>query len=49
MTSNRTTAPTGLWTRTTRALGKFFAGMVTLPERQQTDRAWNDYPHYPPF
>lgn len=49
MAKQRTVAPTGLWSRTTRALGKFFAGMVTLPDdRRQTGR-WNDYPNYPPF
>jgi hypothetical protein len=51
MNSNRTTAPTGLWTRTTRVLGKLFAGMVSLPDddRRHTGRAWSDYPIFPPF
>ena len=47
--TKRTNATTGLWGRTTRALGKLFAGMVSLPDRRQTDRGWNDYPHFPPY
>jgi hypothetical protein len=50
MSKQRTVAPSGLWNRTTRALGKFFAGMVWLPDdRRQTGRTWTDYPTYPPF
>jgi hypothetical protein len=50
MTKQRTNASTGLWSRTTRALGKLFAGMVSLPDdRRQTSRAWDDYPHFPPY
>ena len=41
---------TGLWSRTTQALGKLFAGMVSLPDdRRHTGRAWNDYPMFPPY
>ena len=49
MNSNRTNAPTGLWSRTTRVLGKLLAGMVSSHDRQQNGRAWTDYPIYPPF
>lgn len=48
MTKNRTTAPTGLWNRTTRALGKLFAGMVPSDDKRPAGR-WTDYPTYPPF
>jgi hypothetical protein len=49
MTQQRTT----LWNRTTKTLGRWIAGMVTLPEdrrfatAKQTDR--NDYPRFPAF
>ena len=49
MTRNRTTAPTGLWTRTTQALGKLLAGMVSSDDRRHTGRTWSDYPIFPPF
>ncbi len=51
MTRNRTTAPTGLWTRTTRVLGKLLAGMVSSVEddRRHTGRTWSGYPIFPPF
>jgi len=40
---------TRIWSRTTKALGKFFAAMVTLPEDPRKARQWNDYPHFPPY
>jgi len=50
MTKQRTNAPTGLWNRTTQAIGKLLAGVVSLPDnRRQTSRAWSDYPTFPPF
>ena len=48
MSKTSTIAPTGLWTRTTRALGKLLAGMVSSNDRRQAGR-WNDYPHFPPY
>jgi hypothetical protein len=49
MTKQRTNVSTGLWSRTTRALGKLLAGMVSLPDdRRQTSR-WNDFPTFPPY
>jgi hypothetical protein len=52
MTTHRTTTSSRLWNRTTKALGKLLAGMVSLPEdpRRKADRGvWTDYPHFPPF
>ena len=49
MTKHRTT---GLWARTSQAIGKFLAGMVSLPdERRQpaTSTVWTDYPRFPSF
>jgi hypothetical protein len=42
----------GLWSRTTQALGKFLAGMVSLPDDRRSNAArvvWTDYPRFPPF
>jgi hypothetical protein len=52
MTKHRTTTSTGLWSRTAQALGKLWAGVVSLPDdrRQTAVRAvWTDYPRFPPF
>ena len=52
MTKERTTAPTGLWNRTTQALGKLWAGMVSLPDDRRQKVApgsWTDYARFPPF
>lgn len=49
MSKQRTVAPTGLWNRTARALGKLFAGVVSLSDERRHSRAWNDYPTFPPF
>jgi hypothetical protein len=42
-----------LWRRTTKNLGKWFAGMVTLPDSARCTAAkksdWNDYPRFPAF
>jgi hypothetical protein len=51
MTKQRTTT-SSLWSRTTKALGKFWAGVISLPEdRRQTvsQRSWTDYTRFPPF
>ena len=43
----------GLWTRTTKALGKWLSGVVTLPEdpryRAAKKSDSNDYPRFPAF
>jgi hypothetical protein len=49
MTKHRTT--TGFWSRTTKALGKFWIGMLTLPDRpNHTDEsglpATLRFPHF---
>lgn len=49
MSKQRTVAPTGLWNRTARALGKFFADMVSSSDERRNGRAWNGYPTFPPF
>jgi hypothetical protein len=50
MTKQRTNASTGLWNRAAQALGKLWAGMVSLPDdRRQTSRTWHDYPTFPPY
>jgi hypothetical protein len=46
MTKQRTT--NRLWGRTTKALGKFFAAVVSSPQNQQR-KPWNDYPLFPPY
>jgi hypothetical protein len=49
MTKHRTT---GFWNRAAQALGKLWAGMISLPDdRRQTvaQRVWNDVPRFPPF
>jgi hypothetical protein len=41
-----------LWNRTTKVLGKFFEGMLTLPEdprRVAVAKRWTDYPRFPAF
>lgn len=50
MTKDRT-ARSGLWGRTARALGKLWAGVVSLPDdrRQTGERMWSDYPIFPPY
>ena len=49
MSKSSTTAPTGLWTRTARALGKLLAGMVSSSDDRRQAGRWNDYPHFPPY
>jgi hypothetical protein len=48
MNKQRTNGTNRLWGRTTKALGKFFSGMITLPERHplQNDEV---YPRFPWF
>jgi hypothetical protein len=40
-----------IWTRTTQALGKFWAGVVSLPDRPSdaARRDFQDYPRFPCF
>jgi hypothetical protein len=49
MNKQRTTKTTGLWGRTTKALGKLLVGMVSFPDRPQARRDDRDYPIFPPF
>jgi len=52
MTKHRTAAPTGFWHRTAQALGKLWAGVVSLPDdRRQIvgQHSWTDYTRFPPF
>jgi len=52
MNKQRSTIAAGLWNRTAQALGKLWAGVVSLPDdrRQTAARAvWTDYPRFPPF
>jgi hypothetical protein len=50
MTNDRTTTPRGLWNRTAQALGKLWAGVISLPDdRRQTAARWTDYTRFPPF
>jgi hypothetical protein len=53
MNKQRTQGVATLWGRTTKALGRWLAGMITLPDDPrcaQNKRAeWNDYPHFPPY
>jgi hypothetical protein len=51
MSKHRTTT-SRLWSRTTKALGKLWAGMITLPEdprRTANQKLWTDFPRFPPF
>ena len=52
MTKHRTTAPTGLWNRAAQALGKWWDGVLSLPDDRYTRAyraVWTDYPRFPPF
>ena len=52
MTAHRHTARAGFWSRTTRALGKLWQGVINLPDRpDHNDRRNNlfDIPRFPPF
>ncbi|HWD60608.1 MAG TPA: hypothetical protein VG308_20155 [Stellaceae bacterium] len=52
MTRQRTATATGLWGRATQALGKLWAGMVSLPDDRRQDAtraAWTDFSRFPPF
>ena len=40
---------TGLWTRTAKALGKLWQGMITFPERPTQRQLEQDYPRFPAF
>jgi len=46
MSDQRNTAARA-WKRTTQALGKLWAGVLSLPERQA--RRDQIFPHFPPF
>jgi len=42
----------GLWNRTTQALGKLLAGVVSLPDDRRPNPArvtWTDISRFPPF
>jgi len=42
----------GLWNRTTQALGKLFAGVVSLADDRRPNAAraaWTDFSRFPPF
>jgi hypothetical protein len=44
------TTSTGLWARATKALGKFWHGMLTLPEQRPNQRQLEqEYPRFPAF
>jgi len=47
MSKERTT--TRLWNRTSKALGKLLAGMVSLYDERREQRPWTDYPRFPPY
>jgi hypothetical protein len=52
MTKHRTATPMGLWSRTAQALGKLWAGVISLPDDQRRPAARavsTDYPRFPPF
>jgi hypothetical protein len=49
MIMNKHRNTTRLWSRTTKALGKFFAGMVTLPVRHPLVHDDEVYPRFPMF
>ena len=52
MTKQQTTNSTGLWHRAAQALGKLFAGMVSLPDDQRIAArrsAADAYPRFPAF
>jgi hypothetical protein len=52
MTKHRIAAPSRLWDRTTKALGRLLAGMLTFPDDRRNSAeqpAWNDYPRFPPY
>ena len=52
MNKHRTAAASRLWGRTAKALGKLWAGMISLPDdpRRSAERvSWTDYSRFPPF
>jgi hypothetical protein len=48
MTMKHTNSPR-LWARATKALGKFWHGMLTLPEQRPNQRQLDEYPRFPAF
>jgi len=40
-----------LWNRTTKTLGKLWAGMISLPDERRpvAVKSWTDYPRFPAF
>jgi hypothetical protein len=40
-----------LWNRTTKTLGKLWAGMISLPDQRPAaaKATWTDYPRFPAF
>jgi hypothetical protein len=49
MSKQRTTKTSGLWSRTTKALGRLLVGMISLPGRPYARRDDRDYPIFPPY
>ena len=49
--ARKTAGPRRLWRRTTEALGKIWAGVVSLPDRlpRAAERDFRDYPRFPMF
>ena len=48
MTKQQTNS-TGLWARTTKALGKLWHGMIALPDQPTQRQLVRDFPRFPPF
>ncbi|HYM72691.1 MAG TPA: hypothetical protein VET89_06890 [Stellaceae bacterium] len=52
MTTHRNTAPAGIWRRTTKALGKLWVEMISLPDRGQAAPRRDppvEFFRFPPF
>jgi len=49
MSKQHATKTSSLWGRTTKALGRLLAGVVSLPDRPNTRAADRDFPIFPPF
>jgi hypothetical protein len=49
MSTLNTTKSPRLWKRTTKALGKLWQGMITLPKRPTQRELEQDYPRFPFF
>jgi len=49
MSKQRTPAPAGIWSRTSKTLGKWWRGMITLPDRPSRRELEADYLRFPWF